>query len=176
MIPDGSQSTSCSQASLEAAAGQAQSRWVFRKNCALTPRQLMAWYLAICGLTLLIASGFLLAGYWVVLPFAGLELLVLGGAFLMYARHANDFEMIEVRPDALRLVFAHGAQQTEICLSPGWVRLSYDGRFKAPLTISCKGQHVKIGKFIADKDKPALLKELRQALEGATGMVRSVAM
>ncbi|HEY1057191.1 MAG TPA: DUF2244 domain-containing protein [Limnobacter sp.] len=146
--------------------GQSE-RWVFRKNCSLSPRQLLAWYAAICSSTLVVATGFLIAGYWIVLPFAGLELLLVGVAFLVYARHATDFEMIELAPYQLRLVFADGARRTEISLSPQWARLDYNGRYKAPLTISHKGQHVKIGKFIAEKDKPALHKELRAALARA---------
>lgn len=142
-------------------------RWVFKRNCSLEPRQLLMWYLAICGLTLVVATGFAIAGFWIVLPFAGLELLLVGVAFFVYARHAADFEMIELAPTQLTLVFADGARRTEIDLIPQWVRLDYNGRYKSPLVISHKGQHLKIGKFIAEKDKPALHRELRAALARA---------
>lgn len=144
-----------------------QTRWVFKRNCSLAPRQLLMWYVAICGLTLVVATGFAIAGFWIVLPFAGLELLLVGIAFVVYARHAADFEMIEVAPKQLTLVFADGPKRTEFALVPQWVRLDYNGRYRSPLMISHKGQQLRIGKFIAEKDKPLLHKELRAALARA---------
>jgi len=150
-------------------------QWVFRKNCSLTPKQLMAWYASICAVTLVIASGFSLAGYWIVLPFAGLELGLLALAFLVYARHAADFEMVELNSVELKLVVAHGAHRTEKAVPPQWVRLEYNGKYKAPLVLCHQGQQIKFGRFIADKDKPALLREIRAALaKAAHGTPRGV--
>jgi len=139
-------------------------QWLFRKNCSLAPKQLLYWYFSIALLTLIIASGFGLMGYWVVLPFAGLELLVLAGAFLIYGRHATDFEMIQLTGAELRLVRLVGQTQTEKVVPAQWVRLEYDGRYKAPLVIRYQGQTITFGRFVAEQDKPALHKEMRTAL------------
>lgn len=143
------------------------SQWVFRRNCSLTPRQLLQWYISLCVITLVIATGFLLAGFWIVLPFAGLELFLVGVAFVVYARHAADYEMIELQPNQLVLVMADGSRLTQLEWSPQWAKLSYNGKYKAPLLFSHRGQQVKIGKFIAEKDKSALHRELKAALARA---------
>lgn len=142
-------------------------QWVFKRNCSLSPRQLLHWYLSLCGITLVIAMGFLLAGFWIVLPFAGLELLLVGTAFVVYARHAADYEKIELQPNQLLLEMADGSKVIQLEWSPQWARLSYNGKYKAPLLFSYKGQQVKIGKFIAEKDKSALHRELKAALAKA---------
>lgn len=140
------------------------SKWVFRRNCSLSPKQLLQWYLSLCFITLVVATGFLLAGFWIVLPFAGIELLLVGTAFVVYARHAGDYEMIELQPSQLLLVKADGSRLTQLEWSPQWARLSYNGKYKEPLVFSYKGQQVKIGRFIAEKDKSALHRELKAAL------------
>ncbi|HEX4843852.1 MAG TPA: DUF2244 domain-containing protein [Limnobacter sp.] len=165
MIPEGS-SLRLYNDSNQTSTGLSQ-RWVFKRNCALTPRQLLNWYLSLCGLTMVIATGFAWMGFWIVLPFAGLELLLVGIAFVIYARHAADYEAIELSPGQLRLVWADGSRLTEIEWSPQWAKLSYNGRYKAPLVISHRGQQVKMGKFIAEKDKSALHLQLRSALARA---------
>jgi uncharacterized membrane protein len=159
MIPENSSSAK--------APGSTSSRWVFRRNCSLSPKQLIQWYLSLCVITLVIATGFLLAGFWIVLPFAGIELLLVGTAFVIYARHATDYEMIELQPNQLTLVMADGTKLTQLEWSPQWAKLSYNGKYKAPLLFSHKGQQVKIGKFIAEKDKSALHRELKVALARA---------
>ena len=143
------------------------SQWVFRRNCSLSPKQLLQWYLSICFITLVVATGFLLAGFWIVLPFAGIELLLVGMAFVVYARHAGDYEMIELQQNQLILVLADGTELTRLQWSPQWAKLSYNGKYKAPLLFSHRGQQVKIGKFIAEKDKSALHRELKAALARA---------
>ncbi len=44
--------------------------------------------------SLLVASLLVWAGAWLVLPFTGIELLAVGVAFVVYARHAVDYERI----------------------------------------------------------------------------------
>ena len=109
----------------------------------------------------------MLAGYWIVLPFAGIELTLVGTAFLVYGRHAADYEMIELHADQLTLVQADGSKLTEVKWVPQWAKLSYNGKYKAPLLFSHRGEQVKIGKFIAEKDKSALHRELKAALSKA---------
>ena len=69
-------------------------QWVLRRNCSITPGQLGGFYLSMCVVSLLIALGFAWHGAPVVLYFAGIELLVLAAALLVYARHATDADTI----------------------------------------------------------------------------------
>jgi uncharacterized membrane protein len=49
---------------------------------------------ALALVVLAIGTGFAIAGAWLVLPFAGLEVLLLAAAYLLYARRAADYERI----------------------------------------------------------------------------------
>lgn len=55
-------------------------RWTLRRNCAMTPGQLMRAFLALCGVSLAIALGFAAQGAPVVLVFSLIELTAVGAA------------------------------------------------------------------------------------------------
>ena len=52
-------------------------RLVIEPNCSLSWRQSMAFFIGISVLCMSIATVFALKGYWLIFPFAGLELLAL---------------------------------------------------------------------------------------------------
>ena len=69
-------------------------QWVMKRNCSITPRDMMIVYLSLCAVSLAIAGGFWWVGAPTVMAFAGLELVLLGVALAVYARHATDCETI----------------------------------------------------------------------------------
>jgi uncharacterized membrane protein len=69
----------------------------------MSPAGLATVFAALAVAVLAIAAGFAAAGAWLILPFAGLEVLLLGGAFVLYARHAADYEKLELEPASGRL-------------------------------------------------------------------------
>jgi uncharacterized membrane protein len=52
----------------------------------MSPAGLAATFLSLAAVETAIGIGFALVGAWPVLPFAGLEVLALGAAYLAYAR------------------------------------------------------------------------------------------
>ena len=76
-------------------------RVVLKRNCSISPRGLLLVFALLAALALGIASAFAALGAWLILPFAGLELVLLGAAFWMTARHAADYERIERRRERL---------------------------------------------------------------------------
>lgn len=139
--------------------------WLLRRNCSVTPRQLMAMYLSLCGVSLLVAGFFWSQGATLVLPFAAVELVAVGLAFLVHARHATDRERISFRQDRLvieqesagcvqRCEFARHAVQVE----------SPFGRDQL-IEVRGNGQRVQIGRFLRADLRPALAREIRIALQ-----------
>src|SRR5690606_28696158 len=57
--------------------------WRLRRNCSVTPAQLGLLYASLCVISLGVAGFFWAHGATLVLPFAALELLVVGAAFLV---------------------------------------------------------------------------------------------
>ena len=55
----------------------------------MSPAGLAVAFAALAVITLAIGAGFAVIGAWFVLPFAGLEVLMLGVAFVTYARRAG---------------------------------------------------------------------------------------
>jgi uncharacterized membrane protein len=77
-----------------------------KRNCSNSPAGFACACAAAAVAALAIGAGFAAAGAWLVLPFAGLEALLLGAAFVLYARHAADYERIELGPGRLTVEVA----------------------------------------------------------------------
>ena len=137
--------------------------WLIKRNCALAPSQLCVAFVLLCVLSLSVAAFFWWMGAVLVLPFAALELLVLGVAFLVYARHATDGERILLSPHTLvveresagqvdRQEFARSGLQVLPSQHSGLVELSASGRV------------LSLGRFLRPEQRRQLAKELRWAI------------
>jgi uncharacterized membrane protein len=76
-------------------------RLLVRRNCSMPPARLMGLF-ALAGLvSVAVAMGFAAAGAWLILPFAGIEVIALAWAFIAHARHATDCESIVLKRDGV---------------------------------------------------------------------------
>ncbi|MGD9943908.1 MAG: DUF2244 domain-containing protein [Burkholderiaceae bacterium] len=141
-------------------------QWVFRRNCALTPRQLAGWFGTLAAVSLLIAIGFTARGAWVVLPFTVLEISALAAAFLIYSRHAGDYERVVMAHGRLTVESACGSRCDRIERRPAWVRVEYGGGLGEPVRLVVGGEKFAVGRFVPDDRKGDLARELRGALAG----------
>lgn len=144
-------------------------RWVLGRNCSLSPRQLAAFYASVCGVSSLIALGFALNGALVVLAFAGIELLVLGVALLVYARHAADADTLTLRGDHLDVEQTDGATARTARFRTEWVSVEPARDDGSLVEISGQGQRVLIGRFLRPEMRAPFARELRAALRLARG-------
>ena len=105
--------------------GNAGFSLTLKRNCSISPAGLAGVFLALALAVLLIGVGFAIAGAWLVLPFAGLEVLLLGAAYLLYARHAADYERIVLESGRLTVEVADAertaryemeARRARVCL------------------------------------------------------------
>lgn len=55
--------------------------WLMKRNCSVSPRQFVGFYVSLALVSLGIAMMLVLNGAWLVLPFTGIELLAVGIAF-----------------------------------------------------------------------------------------------
>jgi uncharacterized membrane protein len=96
---------------------------ILKRNSSMTPASLGCVFVALALAALAIGAGFAAAGAWLVLPFAGLEALLLGAAFVMHARHAGDYERIELVNGGLTVEVAEGERVTRHELHPPRLRV-----------------------------------------------------
>ena len=140
-------------------------QWVSKRNCSASPRQVLVCYGSMCSISALLAVAFWTVGAVWVAPFAGLELLVVGGALWVYARHATDHERIVLRPGRLSVeqVAAGGSTHTEF--NAAWVRVALEPAGRRLLQLSGEGRQVGVGRFLRAEQRAVLADELRWALQ-----------
>lgn len=142
-------------------------QWSLQRNCALTPGQLLKFYLGICAVSLGIASLFWFMGAQLVMPFAWLEVLVLGAALLVYARHARDGERITLQGRWLVVESEHGGHTERTEFAREWVRVEPRSGDGSLIEVSGQGRRVVVGRHLQPQLRPVLAREMRLALRGA---------
>ena len=139
-------------------------QWLLRRNCSTTPTQLGAFYLSLCVWSLAIAAAFWWRGATLVLPFAGIEILAIGVALLVYARHAGDRERVTLTSGRLSVECTVGRRTDQVEFAPAWVRVEPAHGERSLIELSGEGKRIAIGRFVRPELRRALADELRAAL------------
>ena len=150
---------------IEAEAG-ARVEWLLKRNCSITPMQLFGVYLSLCTVSLAIALGFTWNGAAPVLAFAGIELLLVGAAFLVYARHAADCECITLAGGALCVLHQRGQRIERNEFRAAWVRVEPLAGDRSLIELTGDGQRTRVGRYLRPEWRQTLAQELRSALRG----------
>ena len=140
--------------------------WLFdlRRNLSITPRQLMGAYALLCGVSLLVAAGFWSQGVTVVGLFTGLELLGVGVALLVMARHAGDRETVTLTDHELTVEKYFGAGMVRTSFRAEWVRVEPVADDGSLVELSGEGRSVRVGRHVRPELRVELAQELRRAL------------
>lgn len=139
-------------------------QWVFKRNSSLAPRQVMWFYASLCVLSLGLAAVFWLRGATMVMPFAWLEMAIVGIALLVYARHAADSERIRLLDDRLTVENTFGTRVERAAFNPGWVRVEPRHGDRSLIELSGQGGRIAVGRFLRPELRVQLADELRWAL------------
>jgi uncharacterized membrane protein len=139
-------------------------RWQMRRNCALTPKQLLQFYIALVCLSLIVATGFWLAGVWMIPIFTGIELTAVTIGFLIYCRHALDCESIEV--DGKRLIVKKfiGYKEKVYEFNTQWVKIEQPIEGAKTFYICQSDLRLEIGQFLRYEQQLALIAQVRASL------------
>jgi uncharacterized membrane protein len=141
--------------------------WHLRRNCSITPVQLGGMYASLCAVSLGIAGYFWLQGAKMVMPFALLELVAVGAAFFLYARHAVDSERIALTGSQLVVELDRAGKTERIEFNPAWLRIEPSADERSLVELSAQGRCVRIGRFMRPELRPDLAKEIRAAVRSA---------
>jgi uncharacterized membrane protein len=135
-------------------------RRVARRNNSLSTTGRLLVFVFIFVVSVGIAAAFAAFGAWLILPFAGIEMLVLYLAFRYIERHAADYEQIEIEGDQVKIERLDGGRMRGAALSRYWARVvvSRDG---SRLALRSHGREFEIGRTLSDAQRL----ELAQALE-----------
>lgn len=142
--------------------------WLMKRNCSVSPRQFVLFYASLALFSSAIAVSLVVRGAWPVLPFTGVELLVVGVAFVIHARHAVDYERIRLFPNRLVIEQMNAQRLTQFEFNPRWVRVELGASPRDPVSVVSRGQRVAVGVHLAHYRRVSFASELRAAL-GACG-------
>ena len=115
-----------------------------------------------------VAAYFVAMGAWLVLPFAGLEILIIGAGIYANARWAHRREVVELDGNDLR-VFRGGRVLTEVKRLPRhWTRVTLRqdprGWYPSLLLLECHGHRIEVGKALVESERLKLAEDLRSEL------------
>jgi len=125
---------------------------------------MLGFYLGLSCVSLGIASVFWWLGARLVMPFAWLEVLAVGAALLVHARHVTDRESIRLQGGVLTVERACGprTERCEFCTE--WVRVAPARGDGSLIELSERGRRMVVGRFVRPELRRQLADEMRWAL------------
>jgi uncharacterized membrane protein len=140
---------------------------LLKRNCSLSPAGLARVFALLSALSIAIGIGFAAFGAWLVLPFAGAEALALGVAFFAYARHAADYERIELASGRLTVEVADAERTARYVLDPRAARVwveCVEETAGARVMLRAPGRDLEVGRHLDDEARRELAAELEKRL------------
>jgi len=138
--------------------------WLLRRRGGLLRRQMLQLFAALCAPTLLTALSFTWHGYWPILGFAGLELVVVAVLLLHWLRHANDYDRIEITLDGIIIEQRRARQQYRLRLSTWSARLIPPQRDADPIRLADSSHAIALGTLVAASERRQVEQEIARFL------------
>jgi uncharacterized membrane protein len=132
-----------------------------KRNCSISPAGLACVFAALAVAVLAIGAGFALLGAWLILPFAGLEVLLLAGAFVLQGRHATDYERIELADGRLHIALSEGSRVSRYEFDARSVRIAMA---EGALLLRDPRQSLEIGRHLDAASRSRFSAELQKRL------------
>jgi uncharacterized membrane protein len=146
---------------------------IARPNNSLSVEDSVKLLAALAAIALVVALGFLHIGAWLVLPFAGLEIVAFAYAFHSVYLHADDFDSITIESERVVVEKRNVKEITTTVFQRYWAQVNVrdvamikGSNGKCGLFISSHGNEVEFGRnFINDEQRSQLARDLRQKLK-----------
>jgi uncharacterized membrane protein len=137
-------------------------------HCSLSPRAARWFFASICVASLSIALPISLLGFWMVLPFAGLEIALLGWALRtsMARRHHRQTIIISEATVSIEDLAPPAPRRIEFPRHWAQVRIRPGGSPLHPsrLTVESHGRRHEIGSFLNEQERLGLAKRLKRLI------------
>ena len=152
---------------------QHQYAFLIRPNRSMTAKGMML-FVAVVGVAIfLVAIRFVLLGAWVILPFAILEIVLLGAGFWLYERASRYRETVQITRSSLHITQETVRRKKSWQFNPHWVRVNLDldpnDWYPSRLFIRSHGEQVEIGACLTDQEREELSKVLKRSIPAAIG-------
>ena len=145
-------------------------RFILRPNCSASWSDVKRFLAITAMVSLGIASMFAWAGFWPVLPFAGLEVALLAYAMYSTSARARETEVVDI--DELQIAVEKGRTRPERCwrFQRSWARVflvaAPFSHHPSRLYIGSCDRRIALGSFLTESERQELAREIRNALAG----------
>jgi len=144
--------------------GSDKCSFTVRPNCSLGWKKLRYLFAFFLLCSLIIATYFALLGAWMVLPFAGIEMLVLAGGIYSHARWSATHEVLYLNGNELILLRGCGRLHEVERMPRYWTRVilssSKQSWHPCRLFLACHGRRVEIASCLVEQEREKLAGDL----------------
>ncbi len=137
-------------------------------HCSLTSRGAQFFFASICLATFGFAGFVALQGFWPVLPFAGLEMAVLGWALKTSMDRRHHRETVTISDDEVRIASRHRTDSAEVVFPRHWaqvkLRRPISGLHPSRLVIESHGRRCEVGSFLTEQERHGLASRLMRLI------------
>jgi uncharacterized membrane protein len=143
-------------------------QFVIRPNCSLSWRLAVRLILGFSALLGCIATGFAFLGAWMILPFAGLEVVVLCIALYICAQRNNCCEVVAVGKDSVTVMRGRKEPEEGHEFQRAWAQVVHEQPvhhwYPSRLLIRSHGREVEVGNCLTEEEREQLACQLEQAI------------
>ncbi len=137
----------------------------FRRRCSSLDWRLLHWVFGSLALFLVFeAAAFAVAGAWLIIPFAGLEIIALGLAAWWTLRREGDFERLAFDGDRILVEIREQGLSRQFEFNRCWARLVTG--HAGVVALRSHGREIAIGRFCGEEGRQELAREVRSRLGG----------
>ena len=134
-------------------------------HCSLTPAQARRFFMGVCAGCFAFSGFIALQGFWPVLPFAGLEMLVLGIALKLSLDRRHQLQTILISENEVRIHCREKRRpDTQVVFPRYWARVkllrSYAPSYPSRLFIECSGRACEVGQFLTEEERRGVARQL----------------
>lgn len=144
--------------------GEYQCRFVLRPNRSMSWRGSLILFFSLLFISGMTAIGLAALGFWLVLPFAGLEMVALGAGLYVVACRTYECEVISISGDAIRIERGRHYPRQHWTLARVWAKVILERCpkkwYPSRLLIRSHGRAIEVGRFLDEQERQRLAAEL----------------
>jgi uncharacterized membrane protein len=148
--------------------GSGYARIVVRPNRAMSWNSNLLFLASVAAPCLAVAGGFAAQGLWLVLPFAGLEILAVAAGLYCCHWRLGRCEVISFHEQSVEVTTGRRRPEAQTSFSRPWARVELQARrprwYPSRLLIRAQGKELELGAFLCEEEKARLAMELKQIL------------
>lgn len=137
-------------------------------HCSLSREEALLCFGSLCLVSFGVAALVAAQGFWPVLPFAGLEMLLLGWALRASMNRRHQHETITVSDHHVAIEACNRGRRARVVFLRHWARVTLR-RGLSPLhpsrlAIESQGRRCEIGSFLTEQERQALARRLMRLI------------